>query len=1527
VAEPNETRVVYKAIADFVALRREVNRTKAAIASLKAQEAATNKASIKDSAAVSKAATARANAIKAQTVAMRAAVTQVNRYAKATATQTVATKASTTAIRAQNKALQDNIKNFAAASAAAKAFNNASGSSAGSATAAAPTAARSKRIRELKEEAAATDKVTTANVKFVDAVGDVDTATGEVVNSTKEHIASKNRLRDAIDRARASLRSWNADSTRTTSYQMRLRNSTEGLWTSFKKFGNWRPRLTPPFVALIPIIGAVVAAINPLVAIIGSLVPLTLGLASNIGSLAGAFLALPGILGGVVAGIAGVVASMGGVGSVFKTYSAMQKATGQGGGQRGESQAERAEKLADAEWNLQKAQRAVQKAQEGLNEARQEALRDLVDLRMEVSRASLTEERAIANLRQAQEDYWDTMADPGSTLGDKLDAAASIKEAEADLQDVRQQNIDNQKKLNDLEAKGVEGSDKVLDAQERLTDATIAQRDAQKALKTEVAGGNSAAATAINEYNEALAKLSPSARAVVLALIGLRDQWGEMRKDLQETFFSRIVGDMDKLPQIIKNIGNFLRPAVAAMGDLASAFIVMFASPEWTADLATIGEQNGSVVENLGTALLFLTTALKDIVIAAGPFTDWMTGGFAKGAKNFSDFIADARETGSLANWLEKVEGRLVKWWDILKNVGATLFNYSAAASEFGDWLSDGLLETTENWRKASEAAREEGSPFQIYLEDVKPLLSELKGLFGDFFGWLRDEMMDPDNIKDATDLVALLRDELGPAIGDFLDVLAETDIDEKFVHALSSIVDSLSVLMEKGGGAALETFFDVVVAFFDGIAGFISVLPPGALEGVLGFLGGLAGLTFVGKFTGATDLLGVMLGFSTAKTSGLAGMLSKLKGLTGLGTLGFAGLIGVLTLLLAMTPSVVESVTTGIDRKLGALNKEYPDTPKGDEDYKENALRNAGGSDMTAGIVGFFAGDEAKQAVLDWQADVNVAMGNFFGGILPALQNGWGQIATWFDTYVGQPLENGWNQITTFFTEGIPSFFAGIGPAMENGWRQISTWFDIEFGQPLENGWNQITTFFNTDVPNFFNGLGAKFANGWDQIVNGASVAWNAVQEAFRGPVNFVLETVYNNGLRSWWNGIASKLGLGGLMLPAAGLIGAPAKSGGGGGGVMQRSAYAEGGVLPGYTPGRDVHSFHSPTAGRLDLSGGEAIMRPEWTRAVGGKKAVDEMNSKARRGFASGGVIGNSNIRQADRKKSGIAKEVESNNTGGLLGQVGKFFADPIGFVKAGATNAISGLMGGIGGGAFGDILRSLPTNIISGLANTAKGQAAAAAPEGNYTGVGLGWQKMIEIVRQQFPGTRLNSGYRPGDSTMHGKGRAIDIPPDMAKFNWLRQNFPGSQALIYSPAGGRQLYQGKNHTWGEPYKSTHYNHVHWAMNQGGVLPPKLYDNGGWLPHGGMAVNQSGKPEAVLTPAESSALKGLLSGAGLAARPATSAAAAVTGARSAAGAVDASVNIGQLTIQNPRSERASTSLPKAIRQMGYMQNAREKV
>lgn len=150
---------------------------------------------------------------------------------------------------------------------------------------------------------------------------------------------------------------------------------------------------------------------------------------------------------------------------------------------------------------------------------------------------------------------------------------------------------------------------------------------------------------------------------------------------------------------------------------------------------------------------------------------------------------------------------------------------------------------------------------------------------------------------------------------------------------------------------------------------------------------------------------------------------------------------------------------------------------------------------------------------------------------------------------------------------------------------------------------------------------------------VDGIGKAWDRIRELTAKPVRFVVDTVYNHGIRGAWNKVAKFVGLDELPEFKAG--------------------FATGGVLPGYSPGRDNMMFYSPRFGHLGLSGGEAIMRPEWTRAVGGPAAVEAMNDTARKqgergvrrmlgegaAFARGGVIPNGGTKDKDELSSRIA------------------------------------------------------------------------------------------------------------------------------------------------------------------------------------------------------------------------------------------------------------------------------------------------
>lgn len=355
---------------------------------------------------------------------------------------------------------------------------------------------------------------------------------------------------------------------------------------------------------------------------------------------------------------------------------------------------------------------------------------------------------------------------------------------------------------------------------------------------------------------------------------------------------------------------------------------------------------------------------------------------------------------------------------------------------------------------------------------------------------------------------------------------------------------------------------------------------------------------------------------------------------------------------------------------------------------------------------------------------------------------------------------------------------------------------------------------------------LGADFR----RLKNNIGKHWDAIKEKAKTPVRFVIDTVMG-GLARKFNSISEKIG--GPTLP------------------VPKSGFAAGGVLPGYTPGRDVHQFYSPTAGSLALSGGEAVMRPEFTKAVGGAKGVERLNKLARegqlgelvggiRGFAGGGVL------DFIKGKAASAFDWVTDKASSLY----KAATNPGAyFSRLGAVPG-SGLFSEVGRAAANSIVGSAVSK-LTGLWGAFKGAFDDYLPAGGG-GSGMGWQAQAAWIRKNLPGVAITSTYRPGAKTVsgntsyHARGRAIDLAPSMSTFNAIRNAFGSSIAeLIYSPAGGRQLKNGRPYLYGGPVRAQHWNHVHWAMKNGGV-----FDNGGMLQPGLSTVyNGTGRPEPVLT------------------------------------------------------------------------------
>ena len=191
-------------------------------------------------------------------------------------------------------------------------------------------------------------------------------------------------------------------------------------------------------------------------------------------------------------------------------------------------------------------------------------------------------------------------------------------------------------------------------------------------------------------------------------------------------------------------------------------------------------------------------------------------------------------------------------------------------------------------------------------------------------------------------------------------------------------------------------------------------------------------------------------------------------------------------------------------------------------------------------------------------------------------------------------------DRVVGFFTVTIPNAWNRFRDAGARVFQAVagtirSFWNDRV--KPIVDG---IRTFFTSTLPGAFNSFRDKGVAAFKSFRDKIGGFLNDVKSKAMIPVNFVIESVYNNGIRTLINKVIGVFG--GTELPRVDPI-----------------KMATGGVLPGWSPGRDIHRFVSPTGGVLDLSGGEAVMRPEFTKLFG-SKGIETMNRLARSGNMAG-------------------------------------------------------------------------------------------------------------------------------------------------------------------------------------------------------------------------------------------------------------------------------------------------------------------
>ena len=433
--------------------------------------------------------------------------------------------------------------------------------------------------------------------------------------------------------------------------------------------------------------------------------------------------------------------------------------------------------------------------------------------------------------------------------------------------------------------------------------------------------------------------------------------------------------------------------------------------------------------------------------------------------------------------------------------------------------------------------------------------------------------------------------------------------------------------------------------------------------------------------------------------------------------------------------------------------------------------------------------------------------------------------VVSWFQTYVQPVISTVWN---------------GIKSGADTLWNGLKTVWD-----GIKSTINTVVTWFQNTIKPIFDTVTTNIKQAFENMKSGIQTVWDGVKSVAAKPINFIINTVYRDGIKKTADSIADKLGLG-LRLPS----------------VSGIPGYASGGVLPGYTPGRDVFHFYSPDGGgALALSGGEAIMRPEWVRAVGGASAIERMNDAASRGsgrsipggdrgakfaaFADGGIWG--------KIKGAVSSSWDSATSwlSSAADAVSSIISDPLGAIENLVRIPMKLVMKALPGTAFfHDMAGAIPGKWVDSFGEWLKGKTATMAASdivnaarmaigatyvwgGSSIPPGVDCSGLVYWAAHQM-GSKIPrltaAGYQAGSTP----GGSYNTPGTL-----LFWGAPAHHIAIAS-GGGRMV---EAPTFGVPVREVPI----WGSPTTGLYK---FDNGGFLQPGITPVlNATGHPERVLT------------------------------------------------------------------------------
>ncbi|WP_322500788.1 peptidoglycan DD-metalloendopeptidase family protein [Streptomyces rochei] len=357
---------------------------------------------------------------------------------------------------------------------------------------------------------------------------------------------------------------------------------------------------------------------------------------------------------------------------------------------------------------------------------------------------------------------------------------------------------------------------------------------------------------------------------------------------------------------------------------------------------------------------------------------------------------------------------------------------------------------------------------------------------------------------------------------------------------------------------------------------------------------------------------------------------------------------------------------------------------------------------------------------------------------------------ASWsaIKTYVLFPIRD-------FFTVTVPGWASTLRNKVIAAWTQMRDGFSNTWGQIKRNILYPIRDFFTKTVPGWANTLKDKFVGAFEAARKGIADAWEGIKKATKDPIKWVIDVVYNEGVRGLWNAAAKVLPIDKLE-------------------KFTPKGWARGGVIPGYQSAKrdDVLT---------PMRSGEGVLVPEAVRGIG-PGTVHALNAAGNRGgvgavrrlvhgYAEGGIVGHHG--GIDDWFGGTLDKL-----GGLVDKGKDWILGGVHKAASAAAKPIRDLIGKIPGGTtgFGALAKALPTALLDKALSFIKGS------EDSQMGGGQ-WVKPVDAKY----GTRFGVAGRMWSS---GRHTGLDFPAAVGKAVYAVANGQIASARSGGPYGNHIL-----------------------------------------------------------------------------------------------------------------------------------------